>query len=126
MEKKGIIEIHSEVSEWMSKLDFYRHDITIMEKRLSEVAFRNNSKEVSPLIEHFQNQLILQREQIDILEKDVRYYDHLLEDNIIGNPVAINRRKVEENLLLKDNVETFERIFRDLRTDLLDFAAKWM
>jgi hypothetical protein len=78
------------------------------------------------MIEHFQNQLILQKEQIDIVKKKVKQQINSLEAGIAKNPVAADHRSVEDAVALRDEVDTFEKIFNDLRKELISFMAKWM
>jgi hypothetical protein len=126
MEKKAIYDLHAEGREWKNRLDFYLDDLSIMEKRIGEVAAKNNGKDVLAFVEHFQNQMILQREQLDILEKEVRNFNHSIDEEAQKNPVAVDRRKMNEDTELRDRVETFEHLFNALRQELHRFAAKWM
>lgn len=126
MEKRAIYDLHTEAKEWKNRLDFYRDDLEIMQKRVSEVERRNNGKEVLTFIEHFQNQIILQREQLDILDKEVRQLSHSLVEEINHNPTAADHRKVDNPNVLQEKVETFEKLFNDLRQELLRFVAKWL
>jgi DNA repair exonuclease SbcCD ATPase subunit len=70
--------------------------------------------------------MILQREQLDILEKEVRNFNHSIDEEAQKNPVAVDRRKMNEDTELRDRVETFEHLFNALRQELHRFAAKWM
>jgi|688.fasta_scaffold339328_3 hypothetical protein len=126
MEQKAIYDLHAEAKEWKNKLDFYRDDLSVMEKRISEVASKNTSKDVQAFVEHFQNQVILQKEQLDLMEKEVRKFSHSLDEEVTKNPVAVDHRKVSDNQSLRDKVDTFEKIFNDLRQELIRFLAKWM
>ena len=67
MEKKYVYDLHAEHREWLNKIAFYKDEIKIMRHRLEQVTEKNTSKEVLALVEHFQNQLIVQEEQNDIL-----------------------------------------------------------
>jgi hypothetical protein len=67
--KAKIYDQHAENTEWTSKLNFYKDDIKIMTGRLEEVASKNSSKEVLAQVEHFQNQLIIQRNNIDLFHE---------------------------------------------------------
>jgi|694.fasta_scaffold74904_2 hypothetical protein len=125
MEKK-IYDLNLECREWQNKLAFYEDDIKIMQGRVAEVNNKNSATEVRAMIEHFQNQLILQKEQIDIVKKKVKQQINSLEAGIAKNPVAADHRSVEDAVALRDEVDTFEKIFNDLRKELISFMAKWM
>jgi hypothetical protein len=98
----------------------------VLRHRLSEILLKNSSIEVRAMAEHFQNQYILQDERADILRHDVNISMTNLEASINGNPTAVDHRKVNDENELRDAVETFERIFSELRQDSINFFAKWM
>ena len=52
---------HADHTEWLSKMKFYTDEITILKNRLGEIASKNNQKDVLAQVEHFQNQLIIQK-----------------------------------------------------------------
>ena len=56
---------HADHTEWLSKMKFYTDEISILKNRLGEIASKNSDKEVLAQVEHFQNQLIIQRNNID-------------------------------------------------------------
>ncbi|HRG39114.1 MAG TPA: hypothetical protein PK289_11330 [Bacteroidia bacterium] len=77
-------------------------------------------------IEHFQNQLIIQKEQLDILTHDVREKESTLEQQAKANPTAIDHQPFEEDLVLKDRMKTYGNLFFNLREELTHFLLKWM
>jgi hypothetical protein len=87
--KKTIYQLHEEHKTWLNKLLFYKDELKIMEKRILEVAERNTSKEVRALADHFTNQLIIQKEQIDILTHDIKSHELHLEAAVQKNPIVL-------------------------------------
>ncbi len=126
MEQKYVYDLHSDHKEWLNKVNFYKDDLRIMRHRLSEILLKNSSIEVRAMAEHFQNQYILQDERADILRHDVNNAMNLLEVSINFNPTAVDHRKVNSDVNLRDAVETYERIFNELRKDSINFFARWM
>lgn len=117
---------HEENLGWINKLFFYKDEIAIMQKRLEEIVKANTTKEVLAQVEHFQNQLIVQRNNIDTIKHDVNINESHLEKNINDNPVAVDHRKVEDHKEEREKVEAFEKNFLELRNDLKVFLAKWL
>lgn len=117
---------HAENVDFINRLAFYKDEIGVMQKRIEEIAVKNNAQEVNQQIEHFQNQLIVQRNNIDVIRKKVKTDDHTLENNINSNPVAADHRKVEDHAELRDTVESFEHNFNSLRKEMNSFLSKWM
>ena len=62
MKTEKIYTQYNENKEWTSNLSFYKDEIKIMENRLVEITSKNTSKEILAQVEHFQNQLIIQKE----------------------------------------------------------------
>ncbi len=115
--KKMIYQLHEEHKTWLNKLAFYKDEITIMQNRISEIAKKNTSKEVLSFVEHFQNQLIVQKEQIDILKHEINEHESFIESEINKNPVATDHKKLSDHPPHKEEIETFETIFNDLRKE---------
>ncbi|MGZ3905109.1 MAG: hypothetical protein ACXVC6_15510 [Bacteroidia bacterium] len=121
-----IYDQHAENSEMMQKLFFYKDEIGIMQKRIEEVAGKNSSNEVLAKIEHFQNQLIVQRNNIDILKHKVSKNEQALVDNLKANPVAADHREVQVHAIERDEVLAFEKVFNELRNELNKFLFEWL
>jgi hypothetical protein len=124
--KTRIYDLHEENKTWLSNLAFYKDELLIMQKRIEEIARKNNSKNILESIEHFQNQLIIQKEQLDILTHDVREKESTLEQQAKANPTAIDHQPFEEDLVLKDRMKTYGNLFFNLREELTHFLLKWM
>ncbi|MCF8415761.1 MAG: hypothetical protein K9G40_05930 [Crocinitomicaceae bacterium] len=127
MEAQGTIYTqHEENKEWTSKLSFYKDEIKILTGRLEELASKNTTNEVLVGIERFQNQLIIQRNNIDEILHLVKLNEEVLIEEINANPVAVDHRKVEYHSNEKDMVDSFEKNFNELRAEFNEFASKWM
>lgn len=124
--KANIYSQHSENTEWTSKLNFYKDEIKIMTSRLEEVATKNSSMEVLAEVERFQNQLIIQRNNIDEALHEVKINEESLQAEIKSNPVAVDHRSMEYHAQEKELVDAFEKNFNDLRSEFNEFIGKWL
>ena len=79
MEQKLIFDQHTEHLEWLNRLAFYKDDIKILRNRLTEVAAKNTEHDILANVEHFENILIVQQEQNDILRHDVKQYENVIQ-----------------------------------------------
>jgi hypothetical protein len=123
---ESIYKQHEENTEWMNKLNFYKDEIRIMNGRLEEIASKNSSKDALADVERFQNQLIIQRNNIDNISHEVKMNEEALIAEIKTNPIAVDHRKVENHNKEKDLVDSFEKNINNLRDDFNRFSAKWM
>lgn len=107
-------------------LEFYQIELRFLQERLEEIAGDNTGHEVSERVEHFQNQLIIHREQIDLLK-------HRLHENL--DKVAAELKQ-SENFIKQATVdaadqiaadyEEEEKLFKELRQQFYRFAEQWM
>ena len=126
MEGTKIEVLHTEHREWLNKLDFYKDDIAILRKRLEEVVSKNTAPEFMAMVEHFQNQFIIQRNEIDEFRHEVKQHENEVEAAINSNPVAINRQRLSDHPEMRDRMERFEKLFHEFRIDYIRFLAKYM
>jgi hypothetical protein len=124
--KTKVYEQHYEASEWMNKLFFYEDELAIMQRRLQEIAAANTAQEVLAQVEHFQNQLIVQRDNIDAIKHAVAKDETRLEKNISSNPVAADHRTADYHEREKNEVDLFEKNFNALRDELKKFLLKYL
>ncbi len=122
----ALVDLHVEHKEWLNKLLFYKDDLKIMQSRLDEIASKNNSKEVLVFVERFENQFKIQKEQIDVLNHDIKQHVNKIEESIINNPIASNHRKMDDHAEEREKMIRFEELFAELRKDLLSFLSKWL
>jgi hypothetical protein len=124
--KKSIYQLHEENKVWLNVLLFYKDDIRIMQARIEEIAQKNTQKEVLAFVEHFQNQLIVQKEQIDVLNHEIKKQEFLLEQAAKKNPIAVDHQRFPDQDLQRDRIRSFEKIMEELRKELISFLSKWM
>lgn len=124
--KKTIYQLHEEHKTWLNKLLFYNDELKIMDKRILDVAEQNTSSEVRSLVDHFINQLTIQKEQIDILSHDINSHEIFLEAAALDNPNSIDHERFSDHKKHRESIATFEKLFKELREELIDFLSKWM
>ena len=77
-------------------------------------------------VEHFQNQFIVQRNNIDELRHSIKEHE-----NVVAADARVHAGKMESShsgrhAELKDQVVSFEKIFNELRHEFNSFLSKWM
>lgn len=123
-EEKYITEEHQDHVKWAKDLEFYTEDLAFLRKQLEEVSSKNTATEVKQEVEKYQNQFIIQKNEIDILNHAINAEEELLVENVVDNPVAVDHRKVEDNVSLRDRVETFAKLFKEMKEEFNTFLAK--
>ena len=124
--KTKIYTQHEEHTEWLSKLAFYKDELPILQKRIEEVLRKNTSKDVASKVEHFQNQLLIQADNISKIQHHINHEENTIQNSIKDNPIASDHRNTEDHLEERQMVESFEKHFIELRDDLNTFISRWM
>ncbi len=119
-------DLHFDHHMWLNSLKFYKEELDIFENRLAEVSFRHNDVEVKANVERFQNQFIREKEVIDILKHDINAHENTLVEFAKEHPVAVEHVYFKNHTDLVDRMETFEKIWKQLRADFMNFLRNWM
>jgi hypothetical protein len=124
--KTNIYQQHSEHTEWLNKLAFYKDELSIMQKRLDEIGAKNTANDVLKDVEHFQNQIIIQNNNVDTIKKHINREEKIIQANIAANPTASDHRKIEDHTEEREMVEGFVDNFEKIRKEYNTFLSKRM
>lgn len=122
--KTSIYSQHHDHSGWLKKLEFYNDEIKLIQKRLEEVTSKNTASEVRKKVEHFQNQLIIQKNNSDDLHHHIRREEKELQGMIKKNPVSTDHMKAEDHSEERDKMKFFEKNFNQLRKEFNAFLSE--
>lgn len=117
-------EMHAENVKWLSSMNFYEEEIKIFNKRLEELVKVNTSHDLLAQVEHFQNQFIRQREVIDEMKHEFRIEEQSIEDTIGHRQGNVAGSVAPHHHEMKDRFETFEKIYKDLKTEFEAFVSR--
>jgi hypothetical protein len=127
MKKETLIyNQHEENKSWFSTLNFIKEDIHFLEEKLGEISLKYTDKEILSDIEHYQNQFIIQKNNIDEIEHLITLDEDKLVSEIKKNPVAVEHRSTNDHNKERELITVFETNFKELRNDFIRFLAKWM
>ena len=122
--KQQLMELHAEHSEWQNKIRFYKEQLKNFENELSEFVKQNDSGEQMAAVEHFQNQFILQNENLDIMRHDFKQHENEIESIQKGQHANPNASLIGNHDLHREKLDGFEKIFHDLRTEFHSFQTE--
>jgi hypothetical protein len=107
-------------------LSFYEQEIQFLEKLLSEVVNKNTSREAMSEAEHFQNQFLIQKRNIDELRNRILQNHHLASDEAKIHAGRVDTRLVSDNKNIGEEVHQLEKIIADLRAAYKKYLLNWM
>jgi hypothetical protein len=117
----------NEQSDWQRGLDFYKDEIKIHAHRLSDVSGMYAPKDaMKPQVEHFQNQFIVQRENIDLLSHDLGTFEKKVSIESQKLAEHISDTTLAEHDVLRNRYTTLEKTINDLRHEHNTFLAKYI
>ena len=126
MKTEKIYTQHEDNKEWANSLSFYKSEIKIMENRLGEIVLKNTSKEILAQVEHFQNQLIIQKDHLDRVNHDINISNDTINAEVAKNPTAIDHRNIADHESLRNSFKSFETGFNSLKKEQNVFLSKYL
>lgn len=124
MQTSSIKTTANHYGEWKNSLSFYKDELTIFKNRLTEIVSKNNSKEIMKTVEHFENQFLLQSENIDILQHDISTHLNTMAGEIKEHAGHISSGQLAEDAQLKDRFESESKVFTELRDEFMQFIGR--
>ena len=119
-------DLHFDHLQWMNEMDFYKEELKIFTHRLEHIAEYNNKQEIMQEVERYQNHFIRQNEVIDEFTHKVKEHEHHLAKYAEDHPVALDHVHFKDHVEMRDEFETFVKIYNELKTDFHRFLAKRM
>ena len=122
--------LHLDHKIWANELSFYKQEIGLLESHLGEVESNNTATEATAPAERFQNQFIRQREVLDELVHDIKSHESQLVQYAKDHPTAIDHVHFDSNSAkhkeMENHAETFKKLYKDLKSDFMQYLSKWM
>ncbi len=127
MDKISITHINNAHTDWLRALDFYKQEIKILKKRLTDIAGKNSHHDVMVDIEHFENQFDIQAENIHRLAHDLKSNVKMIASEARNSGAGyIDGMLLDKHNELGQRYETEEKTVNELRQSFNLFAAAWM
>ena len=126
MKEINIKHMNSLHSDALKSLDFYKQDIKILRNRLEEITADYTSREVAVMIEHSQNQFLIQQNNIDELKHKLHQNLSNIQNQVMEYAGFISETSSAENVDLYDQYLTIEKLVNEIRQEFNRFASKWM
>lgn len=124
--KKHISDLHFEHKLWSMEANFYLDELKIYQSWLEEIASKNTNTEVLAQVEHFQNQFIIQHTELESINHAVKVHEQWLTNYAEAHPVAIDHQYFADHAVLRDQMDTFKKLYKELKDEFKAFVEKWM
>jgi len=123
----SIEQFREELQSWKHELSSIKEEIRYFEQHLEQLSTKHLPKELLAEVEHFQNTFICQKEVIDQLRHDLPDSRKKVE-NIFHELREMNEEANWESSTegLEGRMNTFRRIYIDIKQDFRRFESDWM
>jgi len=126
MKKINVKHVQNLHNEALRGLQFYKEEMNILQRRLEEITKDNTHIEVMRNVEHFQNQLIIQRNNMDELRHTINEHLGLITHQLEKTSYFVSENADEAQTKLYEQYLSLEQRINELRHEFNRFAAKWM
>jgi hypothetical protein len=124
--KVSLHNIYDECNSQMRVLDFYKIELKYLQKRLDEVAKKNTDKEIMAQVEQFQNQFILTKENMDVLNHSVKALLKNVEKLIKQKPTHFDEKSISGSGKNSQRVHDVEKQFAQMKLRFNKFLSKYL
>ena len=111
---------------WLKSIEFYEGEFNILKERLLEIAAKNTGEAVMAEVEHFQNQFIVQRNNLDELKHLIHEHELQVSTDAKLHSGKMDTTRVRQHHEVKEQFDNTEKIINELRHEFNRFLAKWM
>lgn len=122
--KKHLSDLHFEHKLWDMETRFYEDELKLYQTWLEEVAGKNTHIDVQVEVEHFQNQFLIQKKALSTLRHQSKAHEQWLSKYAEAHQTAIDHVHFADHATMRDNVDTFRKLYVDLKAEFKRFLEE--
>ena len=128
MSRISVTHIGHAQQGWLRGLDFYKQELEILKPRLTEIAGKNTAKNTGIQVEHFENQICLQKDHIDGLRHKINALTSGMAEQAQENDGAgyVDQQFSTEYDGLEGQYAMVEKLVNELRHEFNKFSSTTM
>lgn len=115
---------HKELKEWRSAMELFMQELQGYNQRLNDVAGKNNKDVVLKQVEHFQNQFVVQKDNIQTMLHEIKIQEQNIAEDVRRDKILDETDIIGNQSFLREKVHTTEKIFVALKHDFYSFLAR--
>lgn len=109
---------------WLRELKFHKQELDFFEKKLEELSVRNLGIDAMIPLEKFQNRIAKERQAINDLKHRIKFKMNLL--NSISENDSIDKKHHENQVLLSEEMATFNKLNVELKAKMMNYFLRWL
>ena len=103
---------------------FFTDELKIYQKNLESLLSKDSSEGFRKEVEHFQNQFLIQNDQLDDLHHHITMHEEWLSKYAKEHPAAFEEL-FADHAKINENVKSFKKIYNELKEEFKSFAADY-
>ncbi len=109
---------------WLRELKFHKQELGFFEKKLEELSIRNLGHDAMIPLEKFQNKIAKERQAINDLKHRIKFKMNLL--NSLSENDSIDKKHHENQVLLSEEMATFNKLNIELKAKMMNYFLRWL
>jgi archaellum component FlaC len=111
----------TQINAWKEEVREVKEEVAQMRGRLEQIARSAAPADVMSRVEHFENRILRQREVADEMFHDIKQCAKCLSD--APSFVRHDDRPVDDYNTMQDRMETFQKLYTELKSDFNQFMS---
>ena len=124
--KRSLHNLYDECNSHLRSLDFYKQELKYLQKRLADIVKKNTDNEILAQAEQFQNQFIITKDSLDVLNHTVKAQLKVVEKYIKAKPTHFDEKTIEGSSKFSQSIHNTEKEFASLKLRFNKFLAKYL
>ncbi|HKK12310.1 MAG TPA: hypothetical protein VJ945_05735 [Flavobacteriaceae bacterium] len=117
-------DLRFNLETWKRELRFHMNEMDTFQEKLEEIAGREHDRRAMKMVEHFQNRIMIERNEISkLMHRCKQKMKSLLVADYNEN---IDGRLIREQHPLKDDMRQYILMHYELKEEMMDFFAQWL
>lgn len=119
-------DLHFEHKQWRRELLFWEDELKSLKNRLSELVLRWTDKEMLAQLEHYQNQFMIQENEIDELEDLINLHETNISEHLKKGEDVLNLQLVKKHIEFRNHMDTQRNLYSELKRKFFRFLSVYM
>ncbi len=109
---------------WKKELKFHKKEMKSFQKKLEEIAIRQESNRALKPLENFQNRIMIEQ---DVISKLIHRIKNKMKNiNKVDYSETIDGRLQNEQHTLRDDMRTYIKLHYDLKEEMMNYFLEWL
>ncbi len=109
---------------WKRELKFHKKEMKSFQKKLEEIAIRQESNRALKPLETFQNRIMIEQ---DVISKLIHRIKNKMKNiNKVDYSETIDGRLQNEQHTLRDDMRTYIKLHYDLKEEMMNYFLEWL